>query len=230
MSQTGLLLPRTADELRERLRDAASTLSRVPSPKHSRPSDAMGGAWPAVVQEFFDAYGYHNATTPRLRSTAAQISRMAEVLDWIALHWPVSVVERAGLPGDAGKIAWLRAAGWRYERIADWRRRAAAAGSARKVGGGPSGLAGGNTRRSLFTIEHRAIGHMLARLSGRTAVAQFESPAPETLDEPLTAFGVVVDFSVQERVAMVRAGGTLVPHVLTRHASAAFREIPRSRR
>jgi hypothetical protein len=223
-TRTGLLLPRTRDELRDRLQDAAAALRLVAAPRHSHPSERVVASYPEVLREYAEAYGYHSTEVRRTRATAAQVSRMGEVLDWIALHWPVAVLTREGLPGDGGKVAWLRAAGWRWPQIAEWRRMHSAPPSGRRSGG-PSGLAGGNTVRSLYTIEARCLDHLLGRL-GVTLPEQDPAASPDAVTGSAPAsYGVVVTLQEEDRVAMVRSGSTWVPRVLVRHARAQFQRL-----
>lgn len=75
-----------------RLEEAGATLLALPA-RGLRPADARA-AWPEVVHEAAEAYGY---TGERLRPavpSAAHITRMDEALRWVALIPPDRVVLR----------------------------------------------------------------------------------------------------------------------------------------
>lgn len=214
---TGLPSPETLDELRERLADTWQTLRILPTSRGSRAPAEHGVAWPGVVREAVEAYGYNQVAGSRLQASLAQIGRMDEVVAWIAVHWAASSMVRAGLAPDAGQVAWLRAgAGWSWGRIAA--RRRAAWGDQ----GGVSGIPGGNTPPSLRAMERAALTHMLAALRPGLPAA-VEAPA-EGQGERDLVWVVDVDRTVEERVAAIRPDGTAV--VQTRHARAKWREIP----
>jgi hypothetical protein len=73
-------------------------------PKGGRPA-SWGSNWPDVVNDWM-AYGWTPAFLPRTQPTAAQISRMDVVLEWLHL-----------LTRDQRKVIWARANGWTWRMI-----------------------------------------------------------------------------------------------------------------
>lgn len=213
---TGLPRPRTPDELRDRLADAAATLRRVPAAKNSGPA-GYRIAWPDYLQDRNEAYGYSAARGGRTHATAAEIARLDEVLVWISRWWSEAEMGRAGLPADAGQVAWLHGgAGWKWPRVA--KRREVAWGGGRSA-------PGGNSAPSLRLIEERALAHMLRRLGGGAAVVE---PVMQLGDLPAIRIDVTLDRTMTERVSAIRADGSAV--VTVRHARATWGEVPDRRR
>lgn len=210
---TGLQLPRDVGELSERLEDAARTLRRIPAARNSRPAE-MGSGWPDYLREVMEAYGYQAARGGAVKASAAEIERMDEVLGWVSRWWSVAEMRRAGLPEDAGGLAWLRVgAGWQMRRLAEWRQQR----------WGMRRPPGGLNRESMRLLVVRALEHMLQGLTGQRV-----EPVEVEEDLPPVRIDVVVDRAVTARVAAIRADGTLV--VQTRHARAEHREVPARRR
>ena len=81
----------------QRLEEAASTLRRLP------PVRVQGYVctWPAVIREFYEAYGSEAARIRLGPPTAAAITRMDETLEW--LRWLADPEEV--------RIVWARACG-----------------------------------------------------------------------------------------------------------------------
>jgi hypothetical protein len=92
------------DELRERMREAAYTLRRLPMPRHGQPAD-FRVHWPDVAYDWL-AYGWVPARAPRIPPSPIEISRLDEVLGW--MHW---------LTRDQRLVVWARATGWTWRRI-----------------------------------------------------------------------------------------------------------------
>jgi hypothetical protein len=82
--------------VRDRLREAAWTIQRLPLPRNGRP-DVTRVAWPDVVHDWM-AYGWQDARAPRIPPTPAEISRCDEVLGWLFL-----------LTRDQRLVLWARA-------------------------------------------------------------------------------------------------------------------------
>lgn len=97
-----------------RLREAATTLSRLPRPELGRLSH-LRALWPQTALEGFDLWVSYGRTRARvkLRPSADQIDRCDEMLGLITC---LNVIDLPlSLPGDTGKIVFFRAAGmsWR---------------------------------------------------------------------------------------------------------------------
>lgn len=93
------------DELRQRMREAAHVLRRLPMPQRGLPS-GFHVAWPDVVQDFWGAYGWSPTRAPRTIPLPSEISRLDEVLRWLHL-----------LTRDQRLVLWARAQGWTWRRI-----------------------------------------------------------------------------------------------------------------
>jgi hypothetical protein len=91
----------------DRVDGAIRTLRRVPMRERS----GSGRAWPEIVRDFYDCYGYHDPTPPRIAPTAKQISEMDEVLGWI-----VWLAQHEG-PTTA-RVVWAVAAGGSFRKVA----------------------------------------------------------------------------------------------------------------
>lgn len=70
-----------AADLADRFKEAMFTLRRMPT---DRPREYKV-AWPDVVQDVHDAYGYTPTTTRQAAPSPAAITRMDEALGWIML-------------------------------------------------------------------------------------------------------------------------------------------------
>ncbi len=124
-----------------RIVEAVDTLRRVPAP------DVRRGVtrWPGFIHDAHEAYGY---TPMRVRLAPAApdaITRLDETLDW--LRW---------LPPAAQRIAWSRASGFSWRRIAVF------------VGKSP------NTCRAWYLA---ALHHLADRLNGAAARHQAATAA-----------------------------------------------------
>jgi hypothetical protein len=75
--------PWDQESVRDRLREAAHTIRRLPLPRNARPDDYRV-AWPDVVYDWL-AYGWLPARAPRIPPTPAEITRCDEVLTWLFL-------------------------------------------------------------------------------------------------------------------------------------------------
>lgn len=94
----------TVQEIEERFEDAARTLRQLPDPPGSGPK-GYGRSWPEYVHEAKHAYGWHEATM-KIVPSAAEIARMEECLEWLALVDPTDA-----------KIIWMRAEGHRWRHV-----------------------------------------------------------------------------------------------------------------
>jgi hypothetical protein len=81
----------------ERFEEAAFTLRRLPSVR----VQGYVSTWPAVIREFYEAYGSEPARIRLGPPTAAAITRMDEALEW--LRWLDD-------PEDV-RVVWARACG-----------------------------------------------------------------------------------------------------------------------
>lgn len=93
-------------EVEDRLEDAARTLRRLPAVR----VPGYISAWPPIVRSAAEAYGWENATAPRIAPSPQAISQMEEAFTWLA--WLKN-------PDDM-RIVWLRAEGVRWKPIC-WR-------------------------------------------------------------------------------------------------------------
>ena len=131
----------TVEELRERLKQAARTLRRMPFPRHGRPAELYAG-WPDIVRDWM-AYGYVEARAPRIVPNARQIDLLDETLGW--LH---------GLTRDQRMVLWGRAQGFKWRQLRDL--------DDHMRGGGKSG----RSEQTLRGICGDAESRILARLNG----------------------------------------------------------------
>jgi uncharacterized protein DUF6362 len=92
------------DELRQRFREAAYTLRRLPMPRHGLPAN-FRTHWPDIAYEWL-AYGWTPARAPRIPPSPQEISRLDEVLGW-CLRW---------LSREQRVICWARATGWTWRQ------------------------------------------------------------------------------------------------------------------
>ena len=86
----------------ERLEEAADTLRRLPAVR----VQGYFSTWPAVVRDFWEAFGWHDAEVRLGPPTPRAIDRMDETLQW--LRW---------LEADETRLVWLRAEGVRWKLI-----------------------------------------------------------------------------------------------------------------
>jgi hypothetical protein len=102
--------PWTGPAVRDRVAEAALAL-RTASVGRQHPLERWTN-WPLIaVDRAEEAYGYTETKPRPIRASAAAISRMDEVLDWISKWLSVDWCVRHGLADDAQTIIWLRASG-----------------------------------------------------------------------------------------------------------------------
>jgi hypothetical protein len=90
------------DELRQRFREAAATLRRLPMPKNGLPA-GFRTTWPDIAYEWL---AYATPTkAPRIPPSPAEITRLDQALGW--LH----------LPRGQRVILWARARGWTWRQV-----------------------------------------------------------------------------------------------------------------
>jgi hypothetical protein len=102
-----------------RLEEAAYTLRLQPA-HDARFLAKLKVAWPDVPPEFWASYG-RSAGRLRLLPTGDQLTRLDEVLDWLAAlnRFVLERGDSLRLPGDIGRIVWARAGDppWSWARI-----------------------------------------------------------------------------------------------------------------
>ena len=86
----------------ERLAEAAAVLKRLPEEK----VQGYFSAWPDVVHDLNESFGWHDPVLRRPWPSPGSIDRMDETMQW--LQW---------LDPDVAKICWFRAAGKRWKTI-----------------------------------------------------------------------------------------------------------------
>jgi len=220
---TGLPIPRDADQLRERIADACATLRLVPAAKNSRPAE-MRSNWPDYLRDTSEAYGYQAANAGPTRASASAVARMDEVLLWVARWWSAASLDQAGLASDGGAVVWLHAgAGWKWPRIAEWRRKRYGENRAHGV----SGIPMGNTPPSLRVIEQKVLAHMLRGLGAATPAAPHGALDTQMAEDGAVRLDVVLDRTMESRVSAMLGEGVVM--VQTRHARASWQVIPASR-
>ncbi len=92
----------TAPLVEERLVEAASVLKRLPEEK----VQGYFSAWPDVVHNIHESFGWHDPVLRRPWPSPGSIDRMDETIQW--LQW---------LEADVARICWFRAAGERWKII-----------------------------------------------------------------------------------------------------------------
>lgn len=147
----------TMSVLEERLAEAVVTLQRMPADRVAA-LNHVRACWPDAPAEW-DGYGWESAEVGRVHATSWQITRMDEVIGWLAGYMDPRRCGAMGLPPDTGKILWLRAARWPWPRIAEMRKRRWGEDDRR---GGKSSIPGGNSPPSL----RKAYGQGLRYLVG----------------------------------------------------------------
>lgn len=90
-------------EIEDRFEEAALTLRRLPEKDRPR---GFHSAWPEIVRDPKQAYGYDAGKPMRVVPSAAAITRMEECFDW--LLW---------LDPEDARIVWLRAENMRWKQI-----------------------------------------------------------------------------------------------------------------
>ena len=93
----------TMEAVEARLIEAVDTLKRIPVPDIQRTVTR----WPDVVRDSREAYGYAAVGFRPAPAAPDAIARLDRTLEW--LRW---------LPRDAQRIAWARASGVSWRRIA----------------------------------------------------------------------------------------------------------------
>jgi hypothetical protein len=159
----------TAELVRERLREAFAILRRSAAVAHG-PSERTT-YWPDAPNSVQEAYGYTEIDEEEAEAIARmagrpsrdELSRMEEVLGWIAIWTTHAACAAAGLPKDAGWIALKRAEGWPWPRIQKHRRHTwgIPAGGLSRSG---RHIHGGNSRDSLLKIEKQAYEYLARNL------------------------------------------------------------------
>ena len=91
-------------ELRQRFREAAYTLRRLPMPRHGLPA-SFKVSWPDIAYEWL-AYGWTPARAPRIPPSPGEIDRLDEVLGWMHL-----------LDRQQRVILWARSTGWTWKQV-----------------------------------------------------------------------------------------------------------------
>lgn len=94
----------TEAAIKERLKEAADTLRRLP-PGLRR---ARLTGWPDVVRQAAEAYGYGTVATRLAAASPAAITRLDETLGWLFC-----------LDVEARRIAWARASGIAWRKLED---------------------------------------------------------------------------------------------------------------
>lgn len=92
----------TAPLVEERLAEAAGVLKRLPEEK----VQGYFSAWPDVVHNIHESFGWHDPVLRRPWPSPGSIDRMDETMQW--LQW---------LEPDVARICWFRAAGERWKTI-----------------------------------------------------------------------------------------------------------------
>ncbi len=93
----------TVATIEARIVEAVDTLKRVPAPDTQRAVTR----WPEFIRAANEAYGYTPMRVRRAPAAPDAITRLDETLEW--LRW---------LPPAAQRIAWSRASGLSWRRIA----------------------------------------------------------------------------------------------------------------
>jgi predicted DNA-binding protein (UPF0251 family) len=96
-------IPWTPKTVADALEEAAQTLRRLP------PVRVQGyvSTWPAIIRDFWEAYGWHEAEVRLGPPAPDAIDRMDAALGWLHVLEPNEV-----------RLVWLRAEGVRWKSIA----------------------------------------------------------------------------------------------------------------
>jgi len=92
----------TPKTVEARLEEAAHTLRRLPALK----VQGYFSTWPPIIQDFWEAFGWHEAEVRLGPPSPTAIDRMDETMLW--LRW---------LDPDEVRLVWLRAEGVRWKII-----------------------------------------------------------------------------------------------------------------
>lgn len=162
----------TAELVADRFAAAAVTLAR----SRGRGVGPAGFkvAWPDVpvtAETARLAYGYTAATPPRIEPSAADISALDQVLQWVSRYLSGAACQVAGMPADTGWVAWMRASGHSFARISSER--------ARRWRTKPSGGNSGEAVRKICIAAHEHVAKELRR-----AKVPIEQGAGEPVYEP----------------------------------------------
>lgn len=139
----------TADLVEGRIREAAHTLARLSAPDASFYAASRQTSWGDVPADAAMAYGYQAAVAPRIQPSRGEVSRMEQAATW-SRYFAAGAHPASGLPEDAWRVLWARAAGARWERLKANREKWWGAGSQR--GGGRSAIPGGNSLTALRAL------------------------------------------------------------------------------
>ena len=94
----------TDQYVEDRVEEAARTLRRVPNPPGSGPK-GYSSSWPEYVQDKQPGEVF-GGRPMRVIPSAAEISRMEEVFEWLKLVDP-----------ETARLVWLRASGMRWRQV-----------------------------------------------------------------------------------------------------------------
>lgn len=86
----------------ERMEEAADVLARLPD----RKVQGHFCNWPPILREYWESFGWQEASMRRPQPSAAAIDRMDETMTWLAWVDPVDA-----------KVIWLRASGHRWKAV-----------------------------------------------------------------------------------------------------------------
>ena len=92
----------TPKMVEERMEEAADTLRRLPETKVR----GFFSTWPAIVRDYWEAYGWHEIRYRPAPPAPAAIDRMDAAMVW--LGW---------LPADDARLVWARACGLPWKAI-----------------------------------------------------------------------------------------------------------------
>ena len=92
----------TASLIEERMVEAADTLKRLPEARVR----GYFSTWPAVIRDYWEAFGREDVRLRRGPPSPAAIDRMDETMAW--LRW---------LEPDDARIVWLRASGEPWKAV-----------------------------------------------------------------------------------------------------------------
>lgn len=163
----------TPEIVAERMQAAAATLAR--SRAVGVGPSGMRSAWPSIASTKEDqrmAYGYNAAVAPRIEPTGAELTALDAVLGWVSRYLSREACLRAHLAEDAGWVAWQRAMGSAWPKIADARGRT-------WKGKAP----GGNSREACRVIARQAHEHV-AQCLARDRVGLHVGAVPDLGGDP----------------------------------------------
>jgi hypothetical protein len=188
------------------LRAALVTLRRLPS-KNLFPA-GIRAAWPEVVVDVRESYGWDRARAPRIMPSAQDIQAMDNALRWVSEFLAPRAMHAAGLPIDTSAIVLARCAGATWGRLAQSR-------IDRWMVGPKSGrlIPGGNSITRLRGAYNAGIGAIVTGLGGAAM------PVPAA--DEMWVQEVQGAHVSEQRVAMVAdEAGAVRPVVQTTHYRA----------